>query len=86
MNFMVIIDQKPVINTHKTKRKDSRYKNNDSHKIVRKRAKEGTKNYKNNILAISIYPSIITLNKNELKNSIQIHIVTECIQKQDPHI
>lgn len=48
MNFMVIIDQKPVINTHKTKRKDSRYKNNDSHKIVRKRAKEGTRNYKNN--------------------------------------
>lgn len=36
---MIILDQKPAINTHKTKRKDSRDNTNDSNKIVRKRAK-----------------------------------------------
>lgn len=39
MNLMVITDQKSVINTHKTKRKDSKYNTKDSHKVIRKKSK-----------------------------------------------
>ena len=40
MNLMVITNQKPIINTNKTKRKDSKHNTKDTHQVRRKEQKK----------------------------------------------
>ena len=73
---MVTRNQKPTIETQKTKRKKPKHNTNGNHQTT----KEGTKrrrkeNYKNNQetsnkMAMSTYLSIITLNVNGLGTSL----------------
>ena len=83
-------NQKSIIDTHNTKRKESKHNTIDSHQITREENKRRNKKVQKqppiNKTAISTHLSIITLNVNELNAPMKRHRVAEWIEKQDPYI
>ena len=83
MNLMITTNQKPIIDTHTKKRKESKHNITESHRSQGKRTKEerNKNNYTNekaiNKMAISAYLSIIYLSVNGLNAPVKRHRVAK---------
>ena len=80
---MVTKRQKPIVDTQKRKRKESKHTTSENHQVTKEDSKRGRKELQNNQKTINKttivrpYLSTITLKVNELNSLIKRHRVVE---------
>ena len=86
MNTIVTTNQKPVIDTQKINKKESKYNTKENVKPQNEQEKKEQRTIKqleNNEQTASTYPSIITLNVNRLNAPTKRRRVNEWIKKKN---